>query len=142
MHSNKKFKSFKDIITYSFDNTCSLFANYDGYVYSLRFDFDLDPNTKFIKIYNICWQEEYLNGSLHNVCMSHCKYDCKKDIFIENIRNNITDNYVLYDIDNDIIIKDAYLFDKYGDCSDGWFSDRIFTVFRNYPKIISDKFKV
>lgn len=127
-----KHNSFKEIFkndikktlsqnTSDITKTYNFFAEYDDYVYSLNFYFEINMNDNkiIIKIYDIGWQEEYLKGSLHNVCGT----------------KNKENNYLLYDYTNDIIIKDAYLSDKYGDCSDGWFSSRIDTIFENYPRI-------
>lgn len=74
-------------------------------------------NHEVFKLFDICWQEEYLLGSLHNVCRS-------KD-----------EDFAIYDYTNDKFIQDIYLYDKYNDCSDGWFSAHpISNLFVQIPK--------
>ncbi|MEX0597150.1 MAG: hypothetical protein WD512_11675 [Candidatus Paceibacterota bacterium] len=67
--------------------------------------------------FTACWQEEELNSSLHNVCY------------------NNDESSGLYSITTNTIIRDLYLEDKYNDGSDGYFSDRISTLFLRLPKV-------
>ena len=76
---------------------------------------------EMFKLTDICWQEEWYHG--HNVCST---------VWTEQ-RMPEKSIVVIYNYSKDLILQDAFLEDKYGDCSEGYFSDRIYTLFEEIP---------
>lgn len=90
-------------------NDKDVIYSFSGYVDELT--------QNYIKISNICWQEE--GDNYHHICQT--KYN---------------DNYLMFDLQNNKIIKDCYLYDKYDDGLHGflWASKwHLECLFTNMP---------
>ena len=127
-HNDKKYDSFRecfeDCVVTKLDNLYEIdvtyFVDEKDIVYSLFMNV-MKYGNKLYKLKNITWQEESISYGYHNVC---------------NTYKN--DGYVLYDFENDTILQDTYLDDKYNDCSDGYFSERLETMFKEYPDLLPE----
>ena len=69
------------------------------------------------RIYDVNWQDE--DSCCHCVC------------------NNNSD-YIEYSVSENVLHGDLWLTDKYGDCSDGWLSDRLSPFFEELPSFSND----
>lgn len=121
-----KFKSFKKSFKQHFDSleidqtgTRVFYSTIDKSTFEIVFSLRITVKRLSMEMFEFtaCWQEEESNSSIHNVCY-----------------NNDEDSG-LYSITTNTIIRDLYLEDKYQDGSDGYFSDRISTLFLRLPKV-------
>ena len=123
-HNDERFRSFQecfqDCIVSKIDKLCEItvyyYVNTKDLVNSLSMTVTKYDN--LYKISNITWKEEGIEYGYHDVCQSRCN------------------EYALYDYDNHVIIQDVYLHDKYNDNADGYFSDRLETMFSYYPEVL------
>jgi hypothetical protein len=110
-HTNFK-SSFSKAVQENLTGHCSFFVETDA-VYSLSFDWEL-INGQY-KLTNVCWQEE--GNNYHTVCRSQ------------------KDEYALYNMARDTFVSDVYLHDKYDDGADGLLTNRLYTLFTDYPHL-------
>lgn len=125
-HNDKKFESFsesfKDCVATKLDNLYEIdvtfFVDQEDVISSLSMNV-MKYNDTLYKISNIVWQEEGVDYGYRSVC-----------------HNTHKDGYVLYHFETDTIMDDVYLDDKYGECSDGYFSEKLETMFHECPDVL------
>lgn len=123
--SDKRHPSFQQ--WFLNDRNTTFFVEEEETVYSLALNASLlrtDPDGD--EIYECChigWQDE--NYQAHTVCGTGWNRDKTKS------------STMIYNATRDIILCDAYLGDKYGDCADGWVSERLETMFKKVPTLLS-----
>jgi len=110
------------------EKECMFFSTTDA-IYSLGIIssfLEIRDGDEIYQLGPISWQEE--GNCYHNVCGTGW------DNYVDEEKKE--KKIAVYNYTQDILLEDAYLGDKYNDCSDDWFSNRLKTIFVNYPKMI------
>lgn len=109
----------------------------------IRYEFTITPlenNKNILMLSNIeigkssCYASSIIGTMWHYISKDIDKKEGLKIVGHQRVGNNFN-REVIYDLENNIILQDAYLGDKYDDFADDWFSNCVLYDFQNDPPL-------